>query len=84
MGFSLGANILTKYLGEEGERSPLAGACVVSNPFNFQEGWKHIRRNLFGFYEKVLSMIWIEKYASHLDTFLESEHAEEIDFKEAV
>ena len=35
MGFSLGANILTKYLGEEGEKCYLKGVTCVSNPWNF-------------------------------------------------
>ena len=76
--------MLTKYLAEEGERSLISGACAISNPFDFTTGWKHIRRNLFGFYEKVLTEVWVQKYKEHLDTFLQSEHAEDIDFKEAV
>lgn len=34
IGFSMGANILTKYLGEEGKKTPLDGAVAVSNPFD--------------------------------------------------
>lgn len=30
LGFSLGANIMTRYLGEEGDRSRLSSALVVS------------------------------------------------------
>ena len=33
-GWSLGANILTRYLGEEGEQTPLAAAVAMCNPFN--------------------------------------------------
>ena len=33
IGFSLGANVLTKYLGEVGEKTPFKAAMVVSNPF---------------------------------------------------
>lgn len=38
MGYSLGANLLVKYLGEEGKHGyhPLAGAVAVSNPWNFE------------------------------------------------
>jgi predicted alpha/beta-fold hydrolase len=35
LGFSLGANMMSKYLGEEGERSLLKAAMGVCNPFNF-------------------------------------------------
>ena len=39
MGYSLGANLLVKYLEEEGKRGyrPLAGAVSVSNPWNFEK-----------------------------------------------
>ncbi|TID20296.1 alpha/beta fold family hydrolase [Venturia nashicola] len=36
IGFSLGANILTNYLGEEGSACPLDAALVVSNPWNLE------------------------------------------------
>lgn len=34
LGFSLGANVLTRYLAEEGENSRLAAACVVACPWD--------------------------------------------------
>ena len=39
VGYSLGANLLVKYLGEEGKLGyrPLAGAVAVSNPWNFEK-----------------------------------------------
>lgn len=39
VGYSLGANLLVKYLGEEGKHGyrPLAGAVAVSNPWNFEK-----------------------------------------------
>lgn len=46
IGFSLGSNILVKYLGEEGEKSKIDAAVSVSNPFDFIQatrtwnGWK--------------------------------------------
>jgi uncharacterized protein len=30
IGFSLGANVMTRYLGEEGENSRLASGCVLA------------------------------------------------------
>ena len=38
IGFSLGANILAKYAGEEGSNTPLKGVVVLSNPWNFWKG----------------------------------------------
>eukprot|EP00741_Cyanophora_paradoxa_P005159 tig00000863_g5001.t1 len=44
-GWSLGSNVLVRYLGEEGEGAPLAGAASLANPWcletcdaNFREG----------------------------------------------
>lgn len=34
VGWSLGANILLRYLAEEGSEAPLAGAVSLCNPFN--------------------------------------------------
>ncbi|KAI0037036.1 Alpha/Beta hydrolase protein, partial [Vararia minispora EC-137] len=35
LGFSLGANLLTKYVGEEAESCPLSAAVSIANPFDF-------------------------------------------------
>ncbi|EGZ14956.1 hypothetical protein PHYSODRAFT_333242 [Phytophthora sojae] len=34
VGFSMGSNVLVKYLGEEGDKAPLTGAVSVGNPFD--------------------------------------------------
>jgi uncharacterized protein len=36
IGYSMGGNILTKYLGTEGAKTPLSGAVAISNPLDFQ------------------------------------------------
>ena len=36
VGFSLGANVLLKLLGEDGERSPITAAAAISTPFDLQ------------------------------------------------
>jgi len=50
VGFSLGSNIMTKYLGEEGSNTPFRGVVGISNPFNLvkcnnelgrSEKWSH-------------------------------------------
>jgi len=65
-GFSLGSNILVKYLGEEGDRTPLLGAVSLGNPFDLmcamrrlEEDWLHdllynrtLAGNLKRFYSK--------------------------------
>lgn len=50
VGFSLGANLALKYLGEGGEalRERLAAAAVVSPPFDLAAGARQIDRDWFG------------------------------------
>jgi predicted alpha/beta-fold hydrolase len=42
VGFSMGANILTKYLGEEGPACPLTAAVSIANPYDFVATNGHI------------------------------------------
>ncbi|MGI9233818.1 MAG: hydrolase [Woeseiaceae bacterium] len=37
VGYSLGGNVLLKYLGESGEETPLSAACAVSVPLDLHE-----------------------------------------------
>ena len=37
IGFSLGANILAKYLGEEGVKTPLKCGLILAAPWNFEQ-----------------------------------------------
>ncbi|SPN97622.1 related to P.glauca late embryogenesis abundant protein and YBR177c and YPL095c [Cephalotrichum gorgonifer] len=56
LGFSLGANILTNYCGEEGLDCQLKAAIVCSNPFNLEVSNKALRRTLLGkeVYQRVM------------------------------
>lgn len=38
LGFSLGANILSKYLGEEGDKTPLIGGIACAAPYDLKKG----------------------------------------------
>jgi predicted alpha/beta-fold hydrolase len=48
VGFSLGANILTNYLGEEGDGCVLAAAVVCSNPWNLEVCNVELQRTWLG------------------------------------
>lgn len=37
IGWGYGANMLTKYLAEVGERTPLTAAACIDNPFDLEE-----------------------------------------------
>ncbi|KAH0993865.1 hypothetical protein GBA52_005348 [Prunus armeniaca] len=41
--YVLGANILVKYLGEDGDNAPVSGAAAISNPWDFLIGDRFIR-----------------------------------------
>ncbi|EKG13788.1 hypothetical protein MPH_09097 [Macrophomina phaseolina MS6] len=48
VGFSIGANILVNYLGEEGERCGIRAAVVCSNPWNLEVVDHALRRSWMG------------------------------------
>ncbi|OAX84910.1 hypothetical protein ACJ72_00696 [Emergomyces africanus] len=48
IGFSLGANILTNYLGEEGESCPLSAAVICSSPWNLEVTSLALQRTWLG------------------------------------
>ncbi|WP_404341980.1 hydrolase [Pseudoalteromonas mariniglutinosa] len=54
VGFSLGGNVLAKYLGEQNQQCPLTGAAVVSAPFELSASCQVIRKSLGKIYQKYL------------------------------
>ncbi|KAI3755186.1 hypothetical protein L1987_54981 [Smallanthus sonchifolius] len=55
VGTSLGANILVKYLGEDGVNVPLVGAVAISNPWDLLIGDRFFTRAIMQrFYNRVL------------------------------
>ena len=43
-GFSLGANFMTKYIGEEGENCPMTAMVSLANVWDFVQGSHHIEK----------------------------------------
>ncbi|KAG8633387.1 hypothetical protein MANES_18G099500v8 [Manihot esculenta] len=63
VGTSIGANILVKYLGEDGERTHVAGAVAICNPWDLMIGDRFISRRLLQkFYDRVLAF-GLQNYA---------------------
>ncbi|CAA2952567.1 embryogenesis-associated EMB8 [Olea europaea subsp. europaea] len=63
VGTSIGANVLVKYLGEDGENVPVAGAAAVSSPWDLLIGSRFIRRRLLQrLYDRALT-IGLQGYA---------------------
>ncbi len=54
VGYSLGGNILLKWLGEMGDHSPLAGAVAVSPPFQLDQAAARLERGLSRIYRRHL------------------------------
>ena len=48
---SLGANMLTLYLVNEGSKTPLKGALSYGLPFNLEDNVPFFKRNLYKFYD---------------------------------
>lgn len=60
VGFSLGANLLVKYLGEEGRlgERPLTGAIAISNPWNLEDNNIGGHDRAQGFVEAIIAKIY--------------------------
>ncbi|KAH6774956.1 alpha/beta-Hydrolases superfamily protein [Perilla frutescens var. hirtella] len=68
VGTSIGANILVKYLGEDGENVPIAGAAAVCSPWDLLIGSRFISRRLVQrFYDRALT-IGLQGYAQLHET----------------
>jgi uncharacterized protein len=69
IGFSLGANILTNYLGEEGVNCELTAAMVLSNPWNLEVGSLALQRSFLGLhvYSRAMGTNMKELFETHVD-----------------
>ncbi|KAH0566417.1 hypothetical protein GP486_000200 [Trichoglossum hirsutum] len=69
IGFSLGANILTNYLGEEGSNCILKGAVVCSNPWNLEVSSLALQRSWLGLgvYSKVMASNMKRLFEIHIE-----------------
>ncbi|KAF8321400.1 Alpha/Beta hydrolase protein, partial [Cantharellus anzutake] len=65
VGFSLGATVLAKYLGQEGERSRIRAGIVIACPWDLQKN-SNILESRF-FYRRVYSRALAKSYLALLD-----------------
>ncbi|KAF2711055.1 AB-hydrolase YheT [Pleomassaria siparia CBS 279.74] len=79
VGFSLGANILTNYVGEEGEKCVLKSAVAVSNPWNLEVCNVVMKRSLIGLhvYMKVMGGNMMGLFKRHREQILKNEEIDE-------
>ena len=69
-GWSLGANILTRYLGEEGDGTPIQAAAVMCNPFDLTVSDQNFNRGFNRIYDWNLAKALKKIYAKHHPLFL--------------
>lgn len=66
IGFSQGANMLLKYLGEQGNKTPLSCAIAVSPPFQLRSISNRIRHGISRFYQwyllRELKTFYLKKF----------------------
>ncbi|KAM5367873.1 hypothetical protein ACJZ2D_009784 [Fusarium nematophilum] len=87
LGFSIGGNILTNYLGEEGSDCPLKAAIACSNPFNLEVANKALKATLIGreVYLRALATNLKELFKGHKDaiqkyTELDYDHIQSVTY----
>jgi uncharacterized protein len=70
-GFSLGGNVLLKWLGERGDDAPpqLVGAAAISVPFDLERGSRHIERGFARVYGRHFLRTLRTKARAKLDVF---------------
>ncbi|KAI5291469.1 hypothetical protein KEM54_004466 [Ascosphaera aggregata] len=69
IGFSLGANILANYVGEEGDSCLLKSAVYVSNPWNLDAGSLALQRTFIGreAYSRTMGNNMKKLFKTHID-----------------
>ncbi len=68
VGFSLGGNVLAKYLGETKSQSGLEAGVVVSAPYHLSSSCQVIRKSCFKLYQKYLLDRMKKSFSRKLDT----------------
>ncbi|QCD88899.1 Alpha/Beta hydrolase fold [Vigna unguiculata] len=65
VGWSLGANILVRYVGQESHNCPLSGAVSLCNPFNLVVADEDFRKGFNIIYDKALSKALCKIFKKH-------------------
>ncbi|KAJ7709929.1 Alpha/Beta hydrolase protein [Mycena rosella] len=68
LGFSLGANVLTRYLAQEGEQSRLSSGCALACPWDLAKNNDGLRNSFIGrFYSKAMATNLINLVRRHFE-----------------
>eukprot|EP01023_Acetabularia_acetabulum_P011305 TRINITY_DN1518_c0_g1_i1.p2 TRINITY_DN1518_c0_g1~~TRINITY_DN1518_c0_g1_i1.p2 ORF type:complete len:287 (-),score=33.36 TRINITY_DN1518_c0_g1_i1:249-1109(-) len=74
IGWSLGANILVNYLGEEGYNTPLNCAVSLCNPLDLTACDQNFQKGINFIYDKRLGSGLAKIFAQHVELFRNSPH----------
>jgi predicted alpha/beta-fold hydrolase len=79
IGFSLGANILTNYVAEEGDKCVLKAAVACSNPWNLEVCNISLQRSWLGseVYSKVMGSNLLKLYERHRSELVNAKELDE-------
>ena len=87
IGYSLGGNVLLKWLGETGQHNPLKAAVAISVPFELHKAAKRIQQGFSRFYQWYLLkcvrdrlQVKFERGCTSIDLALLAEAANIVDF----
>ncbi|XWS50160.1 hypothetical protein CRYUN_Cryun12cG0065100 [Craigia yunnanensis] len=73
VGWSLGANILVRYLGQESHTCPLSGAVSLCNPFNLVIADEDFHKGFNNVYDRALSRALCKIFQKHALLFEDME-----------
>ncbi|KAF8798005.1 AB-hydrolase YheT [Phlegmacium glaucopus] len=73
IGFSLGANVLTRYLGEEGAQTRISSACVLACPWDLQHNSDGLLNSFIGkhIYSKGMGNNLLRLVKKHLKVLIQ-------------
>ncbi|KAK7730173.1 hypothetical protein SLS57_001835 [Botryosphaeria dothidea] len=86
IGFSLGANIMTNYLGEEGENCQLKAAVVCSNPWNLDVSSQALKNSWLGLhvYQRAMGSSMRRLFQRHAEEIANNPNIDEEEVKRCV
>ncbi|KAK9810879.1 hypothetical protein WJX73_005069 [Symbiochloris irregularis] len=82
-GWSLGANILVRYLGEEGEGTPIVAAVSMCNPFDLVKSDANFQKGFSRLYNSRLASSLSAIFRSHRHIFEQSQDPRPYDLQRA-
>ncbi|ORZ25429.1 Alpha/Beta hydrolase protein [Absidia repens] len=86
VGFSMGANILVNYLGEEEDRTPLTAAISVANPFDFSWCINNLEKGIFSqkVYSTTMATSLKNLFTTHREMLAKNENVNEEEVMSAI